>query len=244
MKKILIIGASSDIGISLIKKLSPQNYQIGAHCFKGKKILEKVLKKSSNRYKIFVKNLSSQASCNKLVQEYIKWSKGVDGLVQLNGNISKLKLWNKLNEKNWNKDFLVNLSTPFFITQKIFEKMKKKGGKIILMSTASAKFGGGKNTIAYGIAKSGVQSLTKFLAREGGKFKILVNCVAPGLILTKFHKDKLKRSRKDLLKRKKMNKLNEFGSPEEIAFLISNLLSNETKFITGEILKIDGGDWI
>ena len=87
MKKILIIGASSDIGISLIKKLPPQHYQIGAHCFKGKKSLEKVLKKSSNRYKIFVKNLSSQASCNKLVQEYIKWSKGVDGLVQLNGNI-------------------------------------------------------------------------------------------------------------------------------------------------------------
>ena len=112
------------------------------------------------------------------------------------------------------------------------------------MSTASAKFGGGRDTIAYGIAKSGIQTLTKFLAREGGKFKILVNCIAPGLILTKFHKDKLKRSSKDLLKRKRMNKLNKFGSPNEIAFSISNLLSNETSFMTGEILKIDGGDWI
>ena len=112
-------------------------------------------------------------------------------MVQLNGNISSVVYWDQLKEQDWRKDIAINLGAPFFVAQRVFGHMKKKGGKVILMSTASAKHGGGSNTMGYGIAKAGVEALTKGMAREGGKYNILVNAIAPGLIKTRFHKEKV-----------------------------------------------------
>jgi len=121
--------------------------------------------------------------------------------------------------------------------------MKKKGGKLILMSTASAKHGGGNRTMGYGISKAGVEALTKGLAREGAKYNILVNAIAPGLIDTRFHK-RLGRTTLDMKKRVKLSRLKRFGQPKEIAAIINCIISEEVNFITGEIISISGGDWI
>tara|TARA_B100001123_G_C15288434_1_gene1016523 strand:- start:1032 stop:1775 length:744 start_codon:yes stop_codon:yes gene_type:complete len=245
-KKILILGASSDMGLALIERLNDSNYFIGAHCFKGKKRILKLLKdkKIISKIKIFTKDLSSQKSCWKLVDEYVKWSKGIDCMIQLNGNVSKVVNWDKLKNTNWEKDIAINLGAPFFSSQRVFKYMKNKGGKIILMSTASAKHGGGKTTLAYGVSKAGVEALTKALAREGGQYNILVNAIAPGLIDTRFHKEKLGRSLLDLKKRKKLAKLKRMGKPEEIAAIIENVISKNVNFMTGEVISVSGGDWL
>ena len=87
-------------------------------------------------------------------------------------------------------------------------------------------------------------ALTKILAKEGGKNKIYVNCIAPGFILTRLHTKKLKKTKKQIKKRKRLNVLNESGRPSEITNLIEYLISDNTKFITGEIIRVDGGDWL
>ena len=162
----------------------------------------------------------------------------------MNGNVSSAISWERLTEKDWKKDIAINLGAPFFVAQKTFKYMKKNGGKIILMSTASAKHGGGNNTMGYGIAKSGVESLTKGLAREGTKYNILVNAIAPGLINTRFHKERLGRTLTEMKKRIKLSKLKRLGQPEEIAAIIANLISEELNYMTGEVISISGGDWI
>ena len=139
---------------------------------------------------------------------------------------------------------LGNLGAPFFVSQAVFRYMKKNGGKVILMSTASAKHGGGRTTMAYGISKAGVEALTKGLAREGATHNILVNAIAPGLIRTRFHKEKLGRNDSDMNKRSKLSKLKRIGSPREIAKLINLLISDESNYMTGEVLSVSGADWI
>ena len=245
-KKILILGASSDMGLALIEKLNNSNYFIGAHCFKGKKRILKFLKnkKIISKIKIFTKDLCTQKNCWRLVDEYIKWSKGIDCMIQLNGNVSKVVNWDQLKNTNWEKDIAINLGAPFFASQRVFKYMKNNGGKIIFMSTASAKHGGGKTTLAYGVSKAGVQALTKALAREGSQYNILVNAIAPGLIDTRFHKEKLGRSLSDLKKRKKLVKLKRMGKPTEIAAIIENIISESVNFMTGEVITVSGGDWL
>ena len=98
--------------------------------------------------------------------------------------------------------------------------------------------------MAYGIAKLGVQALTKGMAREGGKYNILVNAIAPGLINTRFHKERLGRTSSEIKKRAKLSKLKRLGQPEEIAAIIDCLISNDVNYMTGEVISVSGGDWI
>ena len=127
--------------------------------------------------------------------------------------------------------------------KKFLKVWKKKGGKIVLTSTSSALHGGGENSLAYGISKSGIISLTKALARFGAKNNIIANAIAPGFIATRFHTKVMLRSKKQLKERLKFIKLNTQGKPQDITKLIMFLLF-ENNFITGEAISIDGGDWI
>ena len=245
-KKILILGASSDMGLALLDRLNLSKFIVGAHCHNGKKRIINHIKSNNRKVKIKIikKNLENQKNSHSLVNEFIKWSGGIDILVQLCGNVSSPISWQKLKEKDWNKDIAINLGGPFYVIQRVFEHMKKRGGKIVLMSTASAKHGGGYQTMAYGIAKAGLEALTKGVAREGAKYNILVNAIAPGLINTRFHKEKLGRNSAEMKKRANLSKLKRIGEPKEIAMIIDHLISDEVNYTTGEVISISGGDWI
>jgi len=246
MKKILILGASSDIGFTLLKTLSNKDLLIGAHCYQNYEKLDKYIKKNKlgKKIKIFKANLVSQNSCHDLVKKFLVWSKSIDVLIQLNGNISKITNWKDMKQSDFEKDINYNLSSVFYVCQKVFKKMENNGGKIILMSTSSALHGGGEQSLAYGMGKLGVHGLTKGLARFGAKKNMIVNAVAPGYINTKFHTEKMKRKKSDLIKRAQLSKLNRAGETSEVAGLINFLLSENSNYITGEVISIDGGDWI
>ena len=97
--------------------------------------------------------------------------------------------------------------------------------------------------MAYGISKAGIISFTKALARFGAKNNILANAIAPGFIKSKFHTKVMKKNKKQLKERLKFIKLNRAGKLEDITKLIMFLLF-ENNYTTGEIISIDGGDWI
>ena len=244
--KIFVLGASSDFGINLIKSLiTKENCIIGLHCYSGKSRIQKVLlkNKTKNKIKIFQSNLDSQIKCHKLFNNYLRWSGGINKFIQLNGNVSKVINWMKLHQNDFENDIKINLSSVFYISQKVFKSMEKKGGKIIFTSTSSALHGGGENSFAYGISKSGIVSLTKGLARFGAKKNILVNAIAPGFIDTRFHTKVMKRSKEDLKKRLKFTKLLRAGKTGDVTNLILFLLF-QNNYITGEVIPIDGGDWV
>ena len=113
------------------------------------------------------------------------------------------------------------------------------GGKIINISSISAKYGGSGQTLHYGAAKSALETVTLGLAKAGAKYNILVNTVRGGFIDTSMHK---KLGRNNIEKRIEMIPLRRAGRPEDMARMVLFLASEAGDFITGETFTVAGGD--
>lgn len=118
--------------------------------------------------------------------------------------------------------------------------MKEQGGgKIINISSVSAKYGGSPQTLHYGAAKAALDATTVGLARAGAPYNILVNSVRGGLVDTPFHH---KIGRSSLEDRIKLTPLKRAGQPIDIARMVLFLASSAGDYITGEIFTVAGGD--
>lgn len=241
-KKILVVGASSDLSVSLNQMLFNSGATLGLHYNKNKNALLKY--KESRRVKKFQKDLASDVACYELVDDFVDWAGGIDCLVQLTGDIKRPVHWENLTYDDWIYDLSVNLVAPFFLVQRTVHHMKGSGGRIMLTSTASAAHGGGVTSLAYGAAKAGLECIVKGLARDCAKYNILVNAVAPGFIPTKFHTEKMNRTAAQLEERIKLIPLKRAGTIQEIADVILFLLSEYSTYITGQVIAVSGGDWL
>ncbi len=243
--RILITGASGGIGTALVKILPPLGCRIGYHVrdfSKGNSAFESI---SGNNIMILQKEFSDSKDSIRLVEEFCSIWGGIDALVQLHGDASSRQI-DELSDSDWQDTLHTNLVSPFFLSRTAMKIMNKNthGGRVVLTSTASAKHGGGSDTIPYGVAKAGIECLVKSLAKEGAPNNILVNAIAPGFIDTTFHTNRLKKSEKQITTRKKMIPLNRAGTPNEVAQTILFLLSQASTFITGQTIEISGGDWL
>jgi|ETNmetMinimDraft_13_1059891.scaffolds.fasta_scaffold41012_2 3-oxoacyl-[acyl-carrier protein] reductase len=241
-RRILITGASGDLGRNLVRELSETHCVIGAHYFDTE--LPESISSVEHIYP-FRADLTKRSEIKKMVNWFSGKFGGIDVLVQLSGGLSNPDHWTKLTEEDWNYDININLSSVFFIMQECYEALKdSNSGRVVLTSTASVKKGGGIASTAYSIAKAGIECLTKQLARDMAKHEVLINCIAPGYIGTRFHTLRAKRTDEDLEKRRQFVPLGRAGTPEEVTKVISFLISEDNGFITGEIIRIDGGDFI
>jgi NAD(P)-dependent dehydrogenase (short-subunit alcohol dehydrogenase family) len=140
----------------------------------------------------------------------------------------------------WEKVIAINLTGPFLCAKHCIPGMKEAGfGRIINMSSVSARTGAGPGYASYAASKGGVESLTRTLAKELGPFKITVNAVAPGLIHTRL----LHRLNKpEVLERQRiMMPLERIGEPEDVAKVVSFLASDDAAYITGDVIPVNGG---
>jgi 3-oxoacyl-[acyl-carrier protein] reductase len=245
--RILIAGASGGIGREVVRHFCQCPVKIGAHCFKSGPTLESIIaarQPCPASVQIFHSRVTRPAECSKLVRSFVEWAGGLDVLVQLTGSIHRPVSWNEITEEDWDRDLGVNLKGPFFLAQAAMAAMTATGGRIILTSTASARHGGGPNSMIYGLAKAGIEYLVKALARVGAPHNILVNAIAPGLIKTAFHTVRLKRTREQLARRADLVPLKRAGSPREVAGVIAFLASDSASYLTGECINVSGGDWL
>lgn len=240
--KIMVVGASGGIGLTLVKALLEQKATIGAHYDSRKNKLESLTAQYDN-LKLFKKHFISEKDCLDIVNEFTNWTKNINALVVCIGGITNPVHWTKLKEEEWKKDLFVNLSVPFFLSRAAMKKMKD-GGRIILFSTESALHGGSPNSLAYGVAKIGIECLTKRLAKEGAKNNILVNCIRPAFITSGFHERWQNKDEEALKERINLIPLKRAGTTEEVAALILYLLSPWSDYITGQSIGITGGDWL
>ena len=247
--RILILGGSSAIGASLVDRLRQNTtHLLGLHFFQNpSEIGEKhaCFHDGQSKIKLFHGDLVTQRACHEVVDSFVGWAGGIDGLVQLVGGVSSLSHIEEVRQQDWDADIALNLSGPFFAAQRaMFYMGKNGGGRIVLTSTASARHGGGTDTLAYGVAKAGIECVTRGLARTGARKGVLVNAIAPGFIKTGFHERVLGRGTKELVRREEMIPLGRSGLPHEVAGTIDFLLSDASSFITGEIITVSGGDWL
>lgn len=166
----------------------------------------------------------------------------IDVLVN-NAGASMVRPSEELSEEDWDKTIAVNLKGVFLCSQAVGRIMiKQKMGKIINISSMAGKIGLPMRA-AYCAAKAGVIALTKVLAVEWAKYSININAIAPSIVKTSIIADLIRRglaNEEDLIRRTPMRRL---ATPEEVADLAVFLVSDASKYITGQTIFIDGG-WL
>tara|TARA_B100001013_G_scaffold288000_1_gene187796 strand:- start:213 stop:902 length:690 start_codon:yes stop_codon:yes gene_type:complete len=229
MKKILILGGNSDIGLQLLKNLAnDENFKIHVHYnkkFSKKNIQENIKLIKKDLSKINSKNLNKVFDNN------------YDIIVNLVGYVSKQSFSN-FSIKEVQRTILVNSLIPFMIIRNSLKNMSKNNyGRIINTSSIGVKFGGGINTFSYSLSKH----LNEFMPSEIKKLSsknILYNTVRIGVTDTKFHK---KIKNKSIQKRIKLIPLKKMATTKDIAKYIFYLIV-ENNFITNEVINITGGE--
>ena len=243
---ILVTGASGDLGKATAHRLGRLGMNLGLQYRRDGNVVRELVKEIPTEAKGYRMQLDNEKNCHRLVDRFVEDFGGVDCLVQLHGDVHRVEHWSKLHEEDWLKDLKVNLVAPFFLAQRTVEHMKQRGtsGVVVMVSTASAAYSGGADSLAYGAAKCGVELVAKRLARDCASSGIRVNVLAPGYINTQFHGKTMKRSAKDRKARAKSVPLGKAGEPDDIAKYVEFLVSGGSNFVTGQVFEISGGDWL
>ncbi len=173
------------------------------------------------------------AVCEKILEE----SKGIDILVN-NAGITRDGLIFRMTAKDWEDVIKINLTSAFYISRAISKAMiKQRSGSIINIASIVGVIGNGGQT-NYSASKAGLIGFTKSLAREVSSRGVRVNAVAPGFIKTPMT-DKLNETQVKALYDK--IPLARLGLPSEVASVVLFLASELSSYVTGEVIKIDGG---
>jgi 3-oxoacyl-[acyl-carrier protein] reductase len=187
-------------------------------------------------------DISSFADAEQVVQVALAEFSRIDILVNNAGMNWDGVCW-KMTEEQWDRVIAVNLKGYFNFTRQVAPLFKdQKSGKIINITSINGlrgKFG----QTNYSASKAGIIGFTKALARELGAFNVNVNAVAPGLIETAMLRDS---DAHDKIVEMALNEivLKRVGQPEDLAHVISFLASDKARHITGEVIKVDGGQYI
>lgn len=182
-------------------------------------------------------DVSSPESAQSLADRTVEEHGGIDGLVN-NAAIYGAMKFDLLITADWDyyKRFLdVNLNGALVVTRAVYPHMQKRGGGSIVnqSSTAAYLYSG-----FYGLAKAGVNSLTQQLAHELGGLNIRVNAIAPGPIDTEATRTQAGGAAKELVKNLAIKRI---GQPEDLVGAVLFLLSDDSLWVTGQILAVDGG---
>ena len=235
-KNIIITGASGGIGNSIVKKLNDCGAQILASGTKVEK-LEEIKSKFKN-----VKILKFDISQSDKIEEFIENASnelggGLDCLIN-NAGITQDNLAIRMSLDEWKKVIDINLTSTFLLSKFAIKKMlKNKSGKIINI-TSVVGHTGNLGQANYTASKAGIVAMSKSLAIEYAKKNININCISPGFIKTAMT-DKLNDKFKEMIIGKIPSA--RLGEPEDIANAVLFLASNQSDYINGETLHVNGG---
>jgi 3-oxoacyl-[acyl-carrier protein] reductase len=187
-------------------------------------------------------NVANKAEVEASIQKTIDTFGKIDILVN-NAGIVRSSMIQNMTEEQWDSVIDVDLKGTFNYVQAVApHMMKQKYGKIVNVSSTSGHIGFTGN-VNYAAAKGGCDALTKTAAKEFARYGINVNAVAPSIIETELSKD-VRENPKLLERYLSWTLLRRFGKPEEVAYAVMFLASDEAAFITGTVLVVDGGQTI
>jgi 3-oxoacyl-[acyl-carrier protein] reductase len=183
-------------------------------------------------------DVTSEVATLKMAEMVVEKCGKIDVLIN-NAGCFPVKLFSDMTEKEWRKVIDIDLTGTFLATKAVYKYMEKqRRGKIINMASISGRVGGWGFT-HYSAAKAGVIGFTKALAREAGPLGIQVNAVAPGIIDTETTKAVFPSySLKEYVKNVPLGRL---GVEDDLIGIVSFLCSEQSNYITGQVLTVDGG---
>jgi len=240
MKKIaLVTGASRGIGASIAVELSKQGFfTIGtATSSQGAEIIEKNFQNHNLEGKVFVLNVNDNSSITDLISTISNNHGDIDVLVN-NAGITKDTLLMRMSDDDWDSVIQTNLKSVYKLSQAVLKPMmKKRSGRIINISSVVGHMGNA-GQVNYAATKAGIAGFTKSLAQELGSRNITVNCVAPGFIDTDMTKGLNNEHKEKLIS---LIPLSRLGNPEDVAKAVCFLASDDSSYITGETIHVNGG---
>ena len=235
-KNIIVTGASGGIGNSIIKKLNEAGANILASGTRIEKLEE--LKKKFEKIKILKFDISQSDKIEEFIENATSELGGsLDGLIN-NAGITQDNLAIRMSLDEWQKVISINLTSTFLMSKFAIKKMlKNKSGKIVNI-TSVVGHSGALGQAKYTASKAGIVAMSKSLAIEYAKKNINVNCISPGFIKTAMT-DKIDDKFKEVIVSKIPSA--RLGEPDDIANAVLFLSSEQSNYINGETLHVNGG---
>ena len=235
-KNIIVTGASGGIGNSIVKKLNKAGANILASGTRIEKLEE--LKKNFENIKILKFDISQSDKIAEFIENATNELGGsLDGLVN-NAGITQDNLAIRMSLEEWQKVIDINLTSTFLMSKFAIKKMlKNKSGKIVNI-TSVVGHTGNLGQANYTASKAAIVAMSKSLAIEYAKKNININCISPGFIKTAMTDNIDEKFREVIVSKIPSARL---GEPDDIANAVLFLSSDQSDYINGETIHVNGG---
>jgi len=245
-KVALITGGASGIGLSAARLLAKEKAKvvIGDYNVDGAIEVAQAIKAEGDEASAVFLDAAEETSIKEAVEYTVKTYGKLNVLFN---NVGLTNLQKDLDVVNidldeWDRLMNVNAKSVLLGSRYAIPYMQEAGGGSIINTTSMAAFASDTLRSAYGASKAAVVNLTKYIATQFGKDHIRCNAVAPGLILTPAAKSNMSKDVLDIFK--KFNALPYHGEPNDIGYTVLFLASDESKYITGQTIEVEGGHYI
>ncbi len=239
-KVALVTGASRGLGKAIALQLASDGAQVvvnyAASSDKAAEVVS-TIQSGGGKALAMQADVSNLEEVEKMVDTIYEQFGKIDILVN-NAGVTRDELLISMERKDWDKVISTNLGGLFNCTKAVAKYMMvQKSGRIINMSSVAGERGG-RGQSNYAASKGAVNAFTRSVAMELARKKITVNAVAPGVVATEMSSEVIRRAQDIILDSVALKRL---GQPEEIAKVVAFLASDDSSYITGEIIRVDGG---
>ena len=242
-KVAIVTGSTSGIGVGIARLYAAEGAKVvicGRRQEKGQAVVDSIAQEGGEASYHFM-DITQIESIDKLFEDTAEKYGKIDILVNNAANVGlKDGRVDELTLEMWDNIFQSDIRGTFYATKCVLPYMQKNeaGGSIINIGSM-ASCGGDLGSTAYACAKAGVDMLTQSVALQYGKQNIRCNCVRPGLIVTPQNEAHVPQALKDIFLSNIM--VNRYGCPEDIGYMCVYLASDESSYVSGQIMNVDGG---
>jgi len=239
-KVAIVTGSGRGLGRSIATKLAEENVNIGITDINldlAKETAEEIAKKYNVKTIAYKHDVSSDTSTQEVIKSVINDFISIDILVN-NAGITRDMLLLTMKLEDWNLVLNINLTGAYLCTKYVSKQMlRQKSGAIVNIASVVGLMGN-VGQANYSASKAGLIGLTKTTAKELATRGITANAIAPGYIESDMTAQLSEKANKDMLDR---IPLQYYGKPDDVANAVLFLVSDKAKYITGQVLNIDGG---